>query len=130
MATYQRLKKLFAWSGLKVAVESFVQQCQVYQQAKHEHCKLPGLLVPLPIPKDAWQDILLDFIEGLPLSGGFNSILVVVDRFSKYRYFIPLKHPYTASQVAHVVDKLVFKTHGIPRSIVSDRDCIFISKLW
>nr|ABF94845.1 retrotransposon protein, putative, unclassified [Oryza sativa Japonica Group] len=129
-ATYHRIKKLFAWPGLKLDVENFVKQCQVCQQAKHEHCRLPGLLAPLPIPKEAWQDISMDFIEGLPRSDGYNAILVVVDRFTKYANFIPLRHPFTASQVAHLVDKTVFKTHGIPRSIVSDRDRLFTSKFW
>lgn len=129
MATYHRLKKLFAWHGLKAAVENFVQQCQVCQQAKHENCKLPGLLVPLPIRKEAWQDISMDFIE-VPVSNGCHSILVVVDCFTKYNHFIPLKHPSIVSQVAAVVDNVVFKTHGILRSIVSNRDRIFLRKFW
>lgn len=65
-ATYKRIKKLFYWSGIKGDVESFVKQCQVCQQDKHENCKYPGLLQPLPIPENSWQDISMDFIEGLP----------------------------------------------------------------
>jgi hypothetical protein len=130
MATYHRLKKLFSWVGLKTAVFNFVKQCQICQQAKHEHCRLPGLLVPLPVPKEAWIDISMDFIEGLPKSDGYTVILVVVDRFTKFAHFIPLRHPYTASQVAVAVDKFVFKTHGLPQSIVSDRDKVFTSRFW
>lgn len=88
-ATYQRIKKLFCWSGLKRDVESFVKQCQVCQQAKHEHCKYPGLLQPLPIPENSWQDLSMDFIEGLPKSNGYSVILVVVDRLTKYAHFFP-----------------------------------------
>lgn len=80
---------------------------------------MPGLLVPLPIPKEAWVDISKDFIEGLLKSDGYTVILVVVDRFTKFAHLIPLRHPFTASQVASAVDKAVFKTHGIPHSIVS-----------
>ena len=126
---YHRLEKLFAWTGLKTDV-NFIKQCQVCQHAKSEHCKLPGLLVPLHVPKEAWMDISMDFVEGLPKSDGYSVIMVVVNRFTKYAYFIPLRHPFTASQVATTMDRSVFKTYGIPHLIVSDRDMIFTSKFW
>jgi hypothetical protein len=116
-ATYQRIKKIFTWPGLKGAVESFVQQCQVCQQAKHEHCKYPGLLQPLPIPEASWQDVSMDFIEGLPKSAGYSVILVVVDRLTKYAHFITMKHPFIALQVAHIFFSEVIRLHGVPRSI-------------
>jgi hypothetical protein len=94
-ATYNRLKKQFQWRGMKHDVDSFVKQCCVCQQVKHERVHPVGLLQPLSIPEDMRQDISMDFIEGLPKSEGFNSILVVVDILSKYAHFIPLKHPFT-----------------------------------
>jgi hypothetical protein len=99
-ATYQRIKKLFHWKGLKLDVEQFVKQCSICQQAKHSHNHPAGLLQPLPIPHGAWQEWTMDIIEGLPASDGYNSILVVVDRYTKYAHFIPLKHPFTAHTVA------------------------------
>lgn len=87
--------------------------------AKHENCKIPGLLQPLPIPSSAWQDISLDFIEGLPNSEGYSIIFVVVDRFTKYAHFIALRHPYTTASVANVFIQHIARLHGIPRSIVS-----------
>lgn len=129
-ATYQRIKRLFYWQGIKNDVETFVKQCQVCQRAKHEHCKYPGLLQPLPIPQNCWQDISMDFIEGLPKSSGYSVIMVVVDRLTKYAHFIPIKHPYTAHSIAHTFFSNVVKLHGLPKSIVSDRDKIFTSLFW
>lgn len=129
-ATYYRLKHLFWWKGMKVDVENFVKQCQISQQAKHEHNHPGGLLQPLPIPQGAWQDISMDFVEGLPLSDGSNAILVVVDRLTKYSHFIPLKHPFTAQGIAQLFLNHVVKLHGLPKSMVSDRDRIFNSTFW
>ena len=72
----------------------------------------------------------MDFIEGLPKAGGMNVIMVVVDRLSKYAYFVTMKHPFSAKQVAmEFIDKIV-QRHGIPKSIISDRDKIFVSNFW
>lgn len=130
LATYNRLKKLFYWKGLKQDVDNFVKQCEVCQQAKHELIPPPGLLQSLPVPQGAWQDITMDFIEGLPKSERYDTILVVVDRFSKYAHFIPLTHPFNAQVVAQAVFDNVVKLHGIPKTIVSDRDKIFTAHFW
>ncbi|WVZ64545.1 hypothetical protein U9M48_014045 [Paspalum notatum var. saurae] len=82
-ATYYRLKRMFHWKGIRLDVDNFVKQCQICQQAKHELMSPPSLLQSLPVPKGAWQDITMDFIEGLPRSGPYTAILVVVDRFTK-----------------------------------------------
>ena len=129
-ATYQRLKRLFSWKGLKQDVDNFVKQCQVCQQAKHPHTHPAGLLQPLPIPTEVWQDISMDFVEGLPKSEGYSVILVVVDRFTKYAHFIPLKHPYTAQIIARVVLDNIVKLHGLPKTVVTDRDKVFMSSFW
>lgn len=118
------------WKGLKDTVKQFVQTCLTYQQAKTERVSPAGLLQPLPIPKRPWTVISLDFIEGLPLSSGYDVILVVVDKFSKYGHFIPLKLPYSALTVPTTFMQHIFHLHGLPLAIISDRDQIFTSTLW
>jgi hypothetical protein len=130
LATYQRIHKLFAWPGLKQSVLEFVQHCDTCQWAKTEHTKLPGPLQPLPVPEQAWHTISLDFIEGLPKSNGHDVILVVIDKLTKYAHFLPLKHPFTALQVATSFTDHIYKLHGLPKCIISDRDKIFTSRLW
>lgn len=129
-ATYHRIKALFAWSGLKQAITSFVQSCEVCQQAKIEHCKIPRLLSPLHVPTQPWDIVSMDFIEGLPSSDRYSTILVVVDKFTKYGHFIPLAHPFTALKVAQLYMANVYKLHGMPSAIISDRDKVFTSTLW
>lgn len=72
----------------------------------------------------------MDFIEGLPQSGHFNSILVVVDTFSKYSHFDGLRHPFTAASVASVFMQQVYRLHGLPSVIVSDHDKVFTGRFW
>lgn len=115
---------------MKMDVDNFVKQCQICQQAKHENTDSVGLLQPLPIPQGAWQDLSMDFEEGLPYSAGSNAILAVVDRFTKYSHFIPLKHPFTAQGIAQLVLDSVVRLHGMPKSIVSDSDKVFTSTFW
>ena len=115
---------------MQSAVTAYVQSCPTCQQAKPDRNRYPGLLEPLPVPTQAWQIVSLDFVEGLPQSGKFNCILVVVDKFSKYSHFIPLAHPFSASQVATAYIDQVYKLHGMPESLISDRDPVFTSKFW
>jgi hypothetical protein len=128
--TYSRVKKLFAWTKLKPFVQKFVQECQVCLQAKPDRAAYPGLLQPLPVPPSAWDTISMDFIEGLPWSQHVDCILVVVDKFTKYGHFLPLSHPYTARSVAQAFLSNIYKLHGLPSVIISDRDPVFTSQFW
>lgn len=128
--TYRKIKQLFAWPNMKKMIKESVQSCQACLQAKPDRLKYPGLLQPLPVPEGSWQAVSLDFTEGLPKSAGYNCILVVVDRFSKYAHFVALKHPFTAIDVAQAYMFHIYKLHGLPQTIVSDRDKIFTNQLW
>src|SRR5882672_6851763 len=107
-----------------------VAECDTFQRNKGETTPLSGLLEPLPIPTRIWTDISMDFIEGLPKSGGKTVILVVVDRLSKYSHFCALSHPYTSSLVTEIFMDQIFHFHGIPSSIVLDHDANFTSHFW
>ena len=128
--THQRDKSLLYWKGMSKDIHKFIRECQVCQQCKYDIAAYPGLILPLPIPEAIWTDISLDFIDGLPLSFGKSMILVVVDRLTKAAHFIALAHPYLASSVAQSFLDKIFKLHGFPRSIVSDRDAVFLSEFW
>ncbi|KAJ0547862.1 putative nucleotidyltransferase, Ribonuclease H [Helianthus annuus] len=129
-ATVQRVKGLFFWKGINKVVRKVVRNCDVCMRAKNETVASPGLLQPLPIPKMIFADISMDFIGGLPRVKGRDTVFVVVDRLTKYGHFMLLGHPYSARDVAQVFVDNVFKLHGCPSSIVSDRDPIFLSSFW
>ncbi|KAL0541182.1 hypothetical protein IC582_021221 [Cucumis melo] len=115
---------------MKNDIRVYVDQCPICQQNKTQALSPAGLLQPLPIPNRLWEDISMDFIEGLPRSRMYDSILVVVDRLSKYAHFVALRHPFSTKTVAMEFTKEIVLLHGYPRSIVSDRDQLFISHFW
>ncbi|KAL5578650.1 hypothetical protein UlMin_011092 [Ulmus minor] len=128
--TYQRLAAELYWIGMRKDVARFVRECTICQQNKYLATTPAGLLQPIPLPAQVWEEVTLDFIEGLPHSEGWDAILVVVDRLSKYAHFIGLKHPFSAVSVAGVFVREIVRLHGIPQSIISDRDRIFLSHFW
>jgi hypothetical protein len=111
-------------------IKLFVKRCQVCQAAKGTDTN-QGLYTPLPIPTAPWRDISMDFVVGLPTTRKKNdSIFVVVDRFSKMAIFSACKTTINARKVAELFFSEVVRHHGLPSSIVSDRDVKFMSSFW
>jgi hypothetical protein len=127
--TLSRLKQSFSWPQMSESVKEFLRSCDVCQWYKIA-MRPAGLLQPLSIPDKVWTDISMDFIEGLLPSSGHMVVMVVVDRLSKYAHFVPMKHPYTTAIVAQAFVSHIVRLHGIPTSIVSDQDRVFISSFW
>ncbi|KAL6286677.1 hypothetical protein ACE6H2_011067 [Prunus campanulata] len=130
LRTLKRLQRSFHWPGMRHDVKTFLAHCDTCQRQHYEAINPPGLLNPLPVPDYAWQSISMDFIVGLPPSRGKTVIMVVVDRLTKSAHFVPLAHPFTAPKVAEIFVNTIFKLHGMPQSLISDRDPIFLSNFW
>jgi hypothetical protein len=130
LKTYQRIKKEFFWDGLKTDVQRFIAEFLVFQQNKVETIKTLGLLQPLAIPSQRWEEVSMDFITGLPKSKGKSVIVVIVDRLTKYTHFCALSHPFKTSTIATTFIETAQKVHGIPKIIVSHRDPIFTRHFW
>ncbi|XP_071939911.1 uncharacterized protein [Coffea arabica] len=120
---YHDVKGLYWWEGLKKDVAEFVQRCLICQQVKAEHQKPSGLLQPLEIPEWKWEHITMDFVTGLPRSQkGFDAIWVIIDRLTKSAYFLPVSMSFSLEKLVKLYTEEILRLHGIPVSIVSDRD--------
>lgn len=124
------LRRRFWWSSLVEDVRDYVNACPVCNQNKTSRHPPAGYLHPLPVPHRPWSHISLDFVTGLPTSKGHTAILTVVDRFSKMVHFIPLPKLPSAKETAELLLQHIFRLHGLPTDIVSDRGPQFTSMFW
>jgi hypothetical protein len=111
-------------------IQKHVAECDLCQRNKNENISTPGVFHLLHIPNQKWEEISMDFIEGLPISEGKDKILVIVDRLTKYAHFMRVRKTDSAKQIAEVFCKNIYKLHGFPKVIVSDRDAKFKGNVW
>ncbi|XP_036003961.1 uncharacterized protein LOC110367566 [Fundulus heteroclitus] len=120
----------FWWPSLYKDVREYTLACPTCAQNKSSNRPPAGLLQPLPLPQRPWSHIALDFVTGLPSSRGMTTILTIVDRFSKACHLVPLRKLPSAFQTAQLLVRHVFRLHGIPKEILSDRGPQFTSRVW
>ena len=134
--TIELIQQRYQFLNMRKAVKDYIQQCTTCAQNKSTRYKPYGEQQQIEAPQQAWQEITMDFIVKLPLSKDtitdieYDSVLVVVDRLTKYAHFIPWKEKGNAKDLAKMILKEIIANHGIPQSIISDRDKLFTSKFW
>ncbi|GMG20217.1 unnamed protein product [[Candida] boidinii] len=129
--TLAAIRKNFYWPNMDTTVHDYIRRCQVCQMTKQKTTPTAGLFLPLPIPEGRWTDITMDFVGPFPVTErGNDSMLVVVDRATKHAHFIATKKQLSSAETAQLFLDNVFRHHGIPNNIVSDRDIRFTARFW
>lgn len=134
--TLELIQRNYQFKNMKEKVHAYIDRCVSCKQNKHSTHAPYGEMQPMELPTEPWTDISIDFVTGLPLSKdpvtelSYDAIMVIVDRFTKYAMMIPFRRDYTAVQLAHVLKDRLYRYHGIPKSIISDRDKLFTSNYW
>ena len=128
--TLEIISRNFWWPKMKEDVINYVKSCESCARNKFNRHRKYGLLQPLDTPDRPWMSIEIDFLCGLPESKGFTTIMVVVDRFSKMIHLIPFKDIPDATETAKAFIKEIFRLHGLPKDIYTDRGTQFTSALW
>ncbi|GKC51319.1 putative reverse transcriptase domain-containing protein, partial [Tanacetum coccineum] len=128
---YQDMKKLYWWPNMKANIATYVSKCLACAKVKAEHQRPLGLLVQPDIPQWKWDIITMDFVTKLPKSlQGYDTIWVIVDRLTKSAIFVPMRETDPMDIIARMYLKEVVTRHGIPLSIICDRDPRFASNFW
>ncbi|KAK5785605.1 hypothetical protein PVK06_040207 [Gossypium arboreum] len=128
---YNDLKQLYWWHGMKRDISDFVLKCLICQQVKAEHQVPSGLLQSIMIPERKWDRITMDFVSGLPLTQSKKDVIwVIVGRLTKLAHFVLIRTDYSLDKLAELYVYQIVRLHGVPISIVSDRDPRLTSRFW
>ncbi|CAL2229315.1 unnamed protein product [Prunus armeniaca] len=128
---YHTLREHYWWPFMKKEIAEYVSKCLICQQVKAERQKPSGLLQPLPIPEWKLEHITMDFVFKLPRTQNkHDGIWVIVDRLTKSAHFLPVRANYTLNKLAKIFIDEIVRLHGVPVSIISDRDPRFTSRFW
>ncbi|GKC13492.1 putative reverse transcriptase domain-containing protein [Tanacetum coccineum] len=128
---YHDLRDLYWWPGMKRDIAEYVSKCLTCSKIKAEHQKPSGLLQQPEITKWKWEKITMHLVTKLPrISGGYDAIWVIVDRLTKSAHFLPIREDYKIEKLARIYINKIVVRHGVPVSIISDRDGRFASHLW
>ncbi|GKC47689.1 putative reverse transcriptase domain-containing protein [Tanacetum coccineum] len=128
---YQDMKKLYWWPNMKADIATYVSKCLTCAKVKAEHQRPSRLLVQPAIPEWKWDNIMMDFITKLPRSSqGFDTIWMIVDRLTKSAHFLPIRENDPLDKLARLYLNRIVARHGIPISIICDRDGRFTSNFW
>jgi len=125
--TVELVTRNYWWPGITKEVKRYVEGCDQCQRMKNRAEMPAGKLRPNQVPERLWQHISVDFITKLPVSKGHDSILVVCDRFSKMSHFVATTEKTTAEGLARLFRDNVWKLHGLPESVISDRGPQFVA---
>ena len=128
--TYKLLHRNYFWPNMQGFVKKYVRHCDTCKRSKGSRFKKQGVLWALLVPDQRWQDISIDFVIGIPAVKGANTICNIVDRFSKERHHIATDKEIDAKRLADLFVHHVWKLHGLPRSIISDRGTQFVNDFW
>jgi Reverse transcriptase (RNA-dependent DNA polymerase)/RNase H-like domain found in reverse transcriptase/Integrase zinc binding domain/Aspartyl protease len=129
--THHLLSRTFHWTGMLPSVQAFVRRCDSCQRIKAPRQSKYGKLHPLQVPERRWQSVSLDLITDLPVtSRGHDTIVVFVDRLSKMVHIEAATKSITSEGLAELFESRVIRYHGVPQTLVSDRDIRFRSQLW
>ncbi|GJT76481.1 reverse transcriptase domain-containing protein [Tanacetum coccineum] len=128
---YCDLRDLYWWPGMKRDIAEYVSRCLTCSKIKAGHQKPSGLLQQPEIPEWKWEKITIDLVTKFPRSSdGYDAIWVIVDRLTKSDHFLPIREDYKTEKLARIYINEIVARHGVPVSIISDRDGRFASHLW
>ena len=128
--TFEIISRDYFWPQMRKYISQYVRNCHTCHRSKSSNHAKFGVLRPLPIPQQPWQEVSMDFVTGLPTSENYDAILVIVDRLTKMRHLIPCTTKTSAEDVAQLYLSQIWKLHGLPTHITSDRGTQFTATFW